>query len=368
MLDTLGASAQPEEEWNKTFGGSGSDVGNSVIEAEDGGYIIAGWTDSFGMGQNDVWLTKTDSKGFEEWNRTYGGTGDDIGRSVMNVGDGYFIVGSTRSHGSEDFDLWLIKTDSEGNKVWDKTFGGPGDDLGNAIIGTKDGDYIIGGSKHQSDEDVDDWLIKIDSNGQEKWNRTLGDTGYETIIALQETDGEYVTAGQTNSYGSGNIDIWIVKTDSNGDELWNRTLGSPGSDICNSIKQTRDGGFILVGRTDYYGTGKPDLWLMKVDSNGNKLWDKVFGGPEWDEGTSIIETNDGYMIAGSTSSYIWLVKTDSSGDKTWDKRLAMSPSLSIPIASSIRQVKDGGYVILGAVNYLGEDKRITWDTILIRLK
>jgi len=353
MLDTLGASAQPEEEWNKTFGGSGSDVGNSVIEAEDGGYIIAGWTDSFGMGQNDVWLTKTDSKGFEEWNRTYGGTGDDIGRSVMNVGDGYFIVGSTRSHGSGDFDLWLIKTDSEGNKVWDKTFGGPDFDWGNTAQQTEDEGYIVAGTTYSFGAGRGDfWLIKTDLNGNEMWNKTFGGINLDAAFSMVHSskDGGYVIVGSTRSYGGGESDVWLIKVDSKGFEQWNRTFGGADIDEGRSVQQADDGGYIIAGKTKSYGAGDFDLWLIKTDSDGNEEWNRTFGGSEWDDGFSVATVEDGgYIVTGSTHSdapipsrsKTWLIKTDGSGNEQWNRTFAGS------LGASIYRTKDGGYIIGG---------------------
>ena len=190
----------------KTFGGSGSEYVRSVQRTTDGGYIITGGTDSFGNGNYDVWLIKTDSQGQEEWNQTFGGSEWDFGYSVQQTNDGgYIITGSTESFGNGMIDVWLIKTDSNGDEEWNQTFGGSESDVGSSVQQTTDGGYIIVGT----------FLIKTDSNGNEEW---INENIYGSSVQ-QTTDGGYIITGETNSFGNGMIDVWLIKTDSEGNTV-----------------------------------------------------------------------------------------------------------------------------------------------------
>jgi uncharacterized delta-60 repeat protein len=314
--------SSPVEEWSQTFGGSSNDYGYSVAVTSDGGYIIAGYTESYGAGGYDVWLIKTGADGDEEWNQTFGGLSDDFGYSVAQTSDGgYIIAGDTLSYGAGGYDVWLIKTDADGNKEWDKTFGGSSSDCGYSIAETSDGGYIIAGytwSYGAGNSDV--WLIKADTDGNKEWDKTFGGSVYERGYSVAVTsDGGYIIAGETLSYGSGNYDVWLIKTDADGDEEWNQTFGGLSDDFGRSVAQTSDGGYIIAGYTWSYGAGSEDVWLIKVDTDGNKEWDKTFGGSSIDCSESIAKTSDGgYIIAGETLSYgsgnydVWLVKAGDS--------------------------------------------------------
>jgi len=317
------AQGLPELEWSKTFGNLGDDLGDSVQQTSDGGYIIAGFTESYGAGGEDVWLIKTDSDGDRVWDKTFGGTSDDAGWSVQRTSDGgYVIAGGTGSYGAGGEDAWLIKTDSNGSKVWDKTFGGTSDDAGWSVQRTSDGGYVIaGGTGSYGAGGEDAWLIKTDSNGSKVWDKTFGGTSLDDGESVQQTlDGGYIIAGFTESYGAGGEDVWLIKTDSNGDKVWDKTFGGTSDDAGWSVQQTSDGGYVIAGSTSSYGAGEWDAWLIKTDSNGNKVWDRTFGGTSDDDGISVQQTSDGrYVIAGATVSYgaggedVWLMKLGPEG-------------------------------------------------------
>ena len=249
--------------------GTEYDWGYSVQQTSDGGYIITGTTESFGNGNTDIYLLKTDGNGVEQWSKTFGGVSNDLGRSVKETTDGgYIITGITTSFGNGGDDVFLIKTDSNGNELWYKTFGGTNDGGGFSVQQTTEGGYIIAGSLSSGDDDV--YLIKTDDNGNKLWNNTFGgidnDWGYSVH---QTTDGGYIVTGGTSSFGNGNFDVYLIKTDDNGNKLWNRTFGGINNELGISVQQTNDGGYIITGRTESFGDGDDDVYLIKTDGNGN---------------------------------------------------------------------------------------------------
>ena len=309
-------------EWNQTYGGPDCDWALTLLQTSDGGYLLAGATRSFGAGSFDLWLVKTDSAGNLEWNKTYGGPDHDGAASVLQTSDGGYVLGAyTYSWGAGLEDLWLVKTDSAGNLEWNKTYGGPYCDWPMTILKTNDCGYAFAGSRmpgpsetHAHAEDF--WLVKADSAGNFEWNKSYGGPCYDwTTTGLQTSDGGYVIVGYTNSSGVGSLDFCMVKTDSAGNLEWNKTYGGPEADGASSVLQTSDGGYLLAGATRSFGAGLEDFWLVKTDSQGNIQWDKTYGGPEADGARSVLQTSDGgYLLAGFTESYgagkedLWLIK------------------------------------------------------------
>jgi len=357
-------SFEVEHLFKCTFGGSDDDVGNSVQQTNDGGYIITGHTRSYGAGLYDVWLIKTDASGNQLWDRTFGGSNYDVGNSVKQINDGGFIItGYTFSFSVGISDVWLIRTDANGNKLWDKTFGGRGYDTGLSVQQTDDYGFIITGIYEIGSRSI--ILIRTDSNGNKLWDKIFGGTGSDEGYSVQQTsDGGYIITGCTDSYGAGLYDVWLIKTDAGGNKLWDKTFGGSNHDCGYSVQQTSDGGFIITGRTFSYGVGSYDVWLIRVDSNGNKLWDKTFGGTGSDIGYSVQQTSDrGYIITGCTYSYgaglydVWLIKTDAGGDSLWTKTFGGS---SEDRGNSVQQTSDGGYIITGDTTPFGSGYPDVW--------
>jgi len=349
FLDTSSLQLPISETWKKTFGGKKEDRGRSVQQTDDGGYIITGYSYSFGNGSFDVWLIKTDGNGNKLWDTTFGGKSADFGHSVQQTTDGGYIIAGSLAW---DDSLYLIKTDSNGNMMWEKTLGGNGEEEGKSVKQTDDGGYIITGYTNSYGNGKSDvWLIKTDSNGNKMWDKTYGGTSYEYGTSVQQTaDDGYIITGYTDSYGSGNNDVWIIKTDGNGNKMWDKTFGEEIEDRGYSIQQTTDGGYIILGLT--YSYESSDVWLIKTDNNGNKMWDRTFRGIFSEHGNCVQQTTDGgYIITGWTDSFgndfanVWLIKTDSNGIKIWDKVYGGD---SMEIGDSVQQTFDGGYIILGS--------------------
>ena len=311
----------PDVQWEKTFGGSGWDYGNSVQQTTDGGFIIAGGTEPFGAGSRDVYLIKTDPNGNLQWQKTFGGSDSDSGSSVQQTTDGGFIIaGGTRSFGAGGDDVYLIKTDPNGNLQWQKTFGGSYWDEGHSVQQTADGGYIIAGYYTYSFGEKfysDVYLIKTDPNGNLQWEKTFDGSDWDEGHSVQQTaDGGYIVAGfyryffDDGSYS----DVYLIKTDPNGNLQWEKTFGGISYDKGYSVQQTTDCGFIITGFTNSFGAGSSDVYLIKTNSDGNSVWQRTFGGIGYDEGHSVQQTADGgYIIAGDTSAGggdVYLIKLE----------------------------------------------------------
>ncbi len=311
--------------WTRTYGGEDDEEdGSSVQQTSDGGYVIAGLTVSFGAGGGDVYLIKTDASGDTMWTRTYGGTDYDDGWSVQQTSDGgYIIAGYTVSFGAGGGDVYIIKTNVSGDTLWTRTYGGTGDDEGYSVQHTPDGGYIIAGytrSYGAGNEDV--YLIKTNASGDTLWTRTYGGTGEDFGYSVQQTaDSGFVIAGSTWSFGAGACDVYLIKTDASGDTMWTRTYGGTDNERGRSAQQTSDGGYIIAGYTLSFGAGNEDVYLIKTNASGDTLWTRTYGGTDNERGRSAQQTSDGgYIIAGYTRSYgagngdVYLIKTNSLGN------------------------------------------------------
>ena len=338
--------------WEQTFGGGDDDVGYSVQQTTDGGYIITGGTSSFGNGSSDVYLIKTDGSGTEQWTKTFGGTDHDYGFSVQQTTDGgYIITGRTGSFGNAD--VYLIKTDGSGTEQWTKTFGGTDYEEGWSVQQTTDGGYIITGQTESFGNGYYAvYLIKTDGSGTEQWTKTFGGTDIDRGYSVQQTtDGGYIITGWTSSFGNGSSDVYLIKTDGSGTEQWTKTFGGTDNDNARSVQQTTDGGYIITGWTESFGNGYYAVYLIKTDGSGTEQWTKTFGGTDNDGGWSVQQTTDGgYIITGYTESFgngspdVYLIKTDGSGTEQWTKTFGGTAD---DFGSSVQQTTDGGYIITG---------------------
>jgi hypothetical protein len=268
-LQDFPAAAGPPVQWQKTFGDSSYDKGYSVQQTADGGYIIAGDTSSFGAGLFffDVYLIKTDQNGDLQWQKTLGGSDFDCGWSVEQTADGgYIIAGGTKSFGDPAGDAYLVKTDPNGNSQWQKAFGGSDYDHGWSAQQTADGGYIIAGVTESFGAGRRDaYLIKTDPNGNSQWEKTFGGSDWDWAYSVQQTsDDGYIITGETYSFGAGQNDVYLIKTDPNGDSQWEKTFGGISFEKGRSVQQTVDGGYIIAGETYSFSVGTYDVYLIKL--------------------------------------------------------------------------------------------------------
>ena len=337
----------------ETFVGEANDIGSSVLQANDGGYIIIGTTSSYGGGLDDIWLIKTDSHGYEQWSRTFGGIADDRGSLIQKTLDGgYVIIGTTSSYGNGLDDIWLIKITADGDQVWNEAFGESGSESGSSVQQTNDGGYIIVGKTFSNDNNSDDiWLIKTDSEGNRSWSQTIGGSEQdEGLFVQQTTDNGYIIVGVTSSYGNGLDDIWLIKTDSDGNREWNNTFGGIGDDRGYSVEQTSDEGYFITGCFNC-DSNESNVWIIKTNREGQELWSQNFGGSSYEWGRFGQQTDDGgYIITGMTtslgsgSSDAWLIKIDSQGEEIWNQTFG---GVSGDGSSFVQQTNDGGYILTG---------------------
>jgi len=332
--------------FQRTYGGANEDVAYSVHQTVDGGYIIAGYTDSYGAGSGDVYLVKTDAAGDTLWTRTFGGTHEDFGYSVQQTADsGFVVAGYTSSYRADSCDVYLTKTDAVGDTLWTRTYGGANMSGGRSVQQTTDGGCIIAGWTDSNGGDA--FLIKTDAHGDTTWTRACGGPNHEAGNCVQQTkDGGYIIAGGTDSADS--EDIYVVKTDSNGDTSWTRTYGGGEGEW---VEQTPDGGYIVAGHTD-----SSTACLIKTDTNGDTSWTRTYSRGLVDFGMAVEHTLDGgYMVAGYTVSNeldfdVYLVKTDANGDTSWTKTYGGDHS---DMGMAVEHTLDGGFIIAGMTRSYG---------------
>jgi len=329
----------------KTFGGLFSDSGNYVQQTTDGGYIIIGTTEY--LGYSYIWLIKTDSTGNMLWDKIFSGAenGEAVGFCVQQTIDGgYIITGHIRHPIQGGYGVWLIKTNSTGNMLWENIIGEMAHYFNMYIQQTNDGGYILTGCCAIFTDHRKFHLIKVDSAGNMEWDKIFYRTGWESGNCVQQTtDGGYIIVGNTG-YKS---DIWLIKTNSTGNMEWDKTFGGAKTDWGTSVKQTTDGGYIITGKTD------DDVWLIKTNITGDMEWEKTFGGIFYNCGNSVQQTTDGgYIITGD----VWLIKTNSTGNKLWENTFRGTSG------NCVQQTTDGGYIIVGDTRSFITD----FDVLLIK--
>lgn len=352
--------------FQKTFGGSNNDSGRDFEFTPDGGYIIAGQTLSSGAGWNDIYLVKTDASGNKVWEKTLGGSGDDYAYSIIKAHDGgYIIGGSTRSAGAGSDDFYLVKINESGDKVWDKTFGGSGVDFGREVAHTNDGGYIFIGYTQVSGNNYDMMVVKTGSDGSEKWRKTYGGGQFENGYSVKATDdGGYILLGTTYSYGNGSGDAWLVKINGSGTIEWNKWFGGTSEEEGQYVEKTPDGGYIIVYDAWSNSMGDFDMGVTKVTSQGSEDWTKLIGDTEKDVVKMVKVTADGgYIISGITRSFglinpdFWLVKLDQGGNELWKRTHG---GINHEHCYATKETADGHFVAVGHTQSWGAGMDDVW--------
>lgn len=355
----------------KYIGDTGINRGVTVEELSGGGYILTGYTTEGGAGQEDVFLIKTNAQGETLWRKTYGGKGSDNGWAVRQTDDkGFIIAGYTNSFGSGDMDIYLLKTDVKGNTLWTKTFGGAGDEYGWDVRITKDEGFIIAAQTSSvGNGEIDAYLLKVDKEGNEEWSQTYGGDKIDRIFSVQQTpDRGYAAAGITYSYTSVNSsdrDGYILKTDASGKQEWYKTFGKDAYDVGHSIALTDDGGLFITGYGESFATGGyRDVYLVKTDAEGENQWMKFYGGIGEERGIKGHQTRDGgYVAIGFTGQYrdVYLIKTNSTGDTLWTRTYGSQDK--VDFGYTVRETRDNGFILIGHSEPFSREKS---DILLIK--
>jgi hypothetical protein len=353
----------PDTLWTKTFGGSNSDIGEQVYQTIDGGYIILSNTESYGPGWRDLWLLKTDANGDTVWTKLYGNAyGVNVTAFSPTNDSGYIVTGSTEQSGASE-DLWLMKIDITGDSLWTVVYAPSNGSMGFSVKQTFDGGFIVAGEKYGVGYG-DTWLLKTDSQGDTTWTRTYSwpDFDYGDDV-IQTSDSGYVVAGTTIIFGPSVSDIWLLRTNAQGDSLWKKTWGGSEQEYCAEVLQTADGGFLVLGTTNSYGAGRYDVWLIRTDDMGDTLWTRTYGSSDGDECYSLKKTPDGgYIMAGvtgtaSSGTEAYIIKVDSVGDAIWSSTFGGSADDWL---RCIEPTADEGYVGVGYTYSYGAGESDVW--------
>jgi len=314
-IDSIG-----EPEWIKTFGGELFESAFNAKETSDGGYFFAGYTNSFGNGLYDYWLVKLDENGQKIWEKTYGTVKANVGLyGDVTSDEGYVLTGYTIPDGKTDKDVWLLKTNSNGDSLWSVTFDDSMNQSANYLQETNDGGFVLVGETRGQNTNIDILIIKTDANGNMVWTNTLIESNIDQAFSIKETGDGYILIGTTTSLGKGDKDIWLNKLDQFGNVVWQKTYGGEALEYGFDVVPVSDG-YVFTGSTSSFGTMFYDLWVVKVDLYGEQVWDQIYGGTMIDIGRSLIlNASGGFTILGQTSSYgageydFWIIKTDKNG-------------------------------------------------------
>ena len=343
-------------QWARTYGGSGNDNAWFIQQTNDGGYIVAGEAQLFDAVWQHFWILKLSSDGEVEWQRAYGGNYWDRATSIQQTSDGgYIVAGNTYSFGAGKSDFWVLRLSSDGGIEWQHAYGGSEFDDAHSIQQTSDGGYIVAGETYSFGAGKKDfWVLKLSSDGDIEWQHAYGGSEFDCAHSIQQTsDGGYIVAGHTMSFGAGSADVWVLKLNSTGEIEWKHSYGGGESDAAYSIHQTNDGGYIVAGHTISFGAGNLDIWVLKLSSDGEIEWQHTYGGTDFEQAHSIKQASDGgYIVAGyarsfSAGSYysLWVLKLSSDGEIEWQH--TYGESSPVYASCSIQQTSDGGYIVGG---------------------
>lgn len=287
-----------------SIGTSGEDDASDILATNDGGALVVGRTKKGRFKSEDLLVVKLDKHGNVLWGKSYGGPERDAATKVISGKDGsYIVIGFTYSKGSGNSDIWILKLDNHGNKLWDKTYGGVEMDTASGIVDTPDGGYMLLGqtaSKGEGERAL--WLIKLDKDGTLIWDRTLGDSNLNAAVdIISASKGGYLVLGNVMYNGTANMDFHVIKMDAQGETHWERTFGGTNTEMAKAVRLAADGSFIVVGETRSKGAGGRDIWAINLSADGSLLFDITYGGKESEGVSDVLTTPDGgFLLVGDS--------------------------------------------------------------------
>ena len=345
-------------EWNVTLGGNGTQTGTSIIESRSGGYAIVGL--GTGLGDRDAFLIRLDQNGAFQWNQTYGGEDRDGAGGIVECSDGGFAITGGSSNFTTGDHAWLLRTDANGNQLWNYTYPSNNLDAFGEIIELSGGGFAVSGYTGTFGAGgIDAWLVFFDALGQPIQNFTYGGTDDDYAIRMIRCQsGGFALAGTTSSYGEGIQSLWLLRVSDNGDLAWNRTYGGAGWDTLYGVVECQDGNLALAGTANSTGAGSWDMILILTDMNGHELWSKTYGGTDRDGAYGLVQLADfGFALAGWTYSFgagsedIWVVRTDQNGNQLWNQTVGGE---SFDECFDIEKTSDGGFILVGDTYNFGD--------------
>ena len=413
-----------ELEFIQNYGGSGEDTPQAIIGTSDGGFAVLGFSNSIdgdlegkNLAVNDYWLLKLDGDGALQWSKTYGGSKDDRGQSLVQTQDGGFaLTGYAMSDDGDGsvnkgfHDNWILKLDAQGTIEWEKSYGFSGHDHSYDILDSGDGGFFFTGfldiTSARADGNTEKsssltrhgvgefWGTKIDEKAKVEWRGYYGGTNNDRAHSVvRSDDGGYVMAGFTESddfdinNSRGSYDFWAVKIDDDGDLVWQGSFGGTGIERAQDIAKTNDGGYVITGSTFSNDVdvsqnhGASDIWLIKIDGNGNKIWDKSYGGSQFEDAQSVTLSKDGgFIIVGNSKSAdmdsnfnagendIWVLKTDKEGNMIWQKSFGGS---GLDYGFDALETSSGAIVLVGetaSTDFDGVGNKGKSDAVIIKIK
>jgi len=344
--------------WQKIYGGDEDDIAYGIVALEDGDSAIVGTCKSYGAKRTDICVTRMNTKGEMKWRLWLGGAKKDEGKAISRAADGSILVlGSSKSYSKNyDYDLYAAKISLSGKLVWKQDLGGKRDEFAGGIAGTNDGGaLIVGDSESFGAGDKDIYIVKLDKNGKVVSEHTIGGKRDDSAKALTRTrDGKFVMVGHREVARSGDTDFFVMKMDQNGKKIWARTYGQSAPDSLLGVTATVDNGIVAVGKTRSYGSEQTDLTVMKFDTKGKLIWHKIYGFKYYEYGNAVATTRDGgFVLVGGTNTLgkgnhsVYILALNKSGELIWSHVYGDERK---DVAHGVARMNDGSIVVVGESN------------------